>query len=695
MAGHRWIRAPHRAARAAAVTGVPVPLAVVDADRRRRGPYTGVGTMLRAIVPDALARDRDLVIRHNIEILATTPELRHTVPATRETLTSLAVPDERTRFYSRLRTLRITHGLIEFLVDYVKVLGPEPRSLVFHEVHEADPTDREFVAVLARRVDPELLTLVVTTGHDPLTDPVGPIAVPLAPALTRYCIRTDVDAEPSVAPGDAQTYVDSDGTSDHPADLAAYQELSAAERAQLHDERAAVLEERGESSLLLGAVPYHRERGADPTGAAVRALRHAVDTCMDLGYYHAVVDLGTRGRALADPATDVENWWGFTTRMTTALAALGRPEESLALYDSVRAETQSPSIHMQAAYATSMLYTRHFEEDRRDHRLARAWSNQAIAIAGLLPEAKSRAFNTVFNRNGLALIEFHQNRPEEALRVVDGCIAHLDEELDDGEQMLHRSVLRYNRAQVLAALKRYEQAVADYTEVIALDPNYAEYHFDRAALYRKLGRTDEAMADYHEAIRLSPPFPEAYYNRGDLRAELGDVAGARADFDYTLVLEPDFVDAYVNRAGIRQAEGDVDGAVEDAMAGLARDPENAHLYTVLGQAYAELGKDVEARAAFDRAVAAKPDLTDALAGRASLAYDRGDLESAIADLRRAVELRPDDAALLYNRAFVYRSSGQWERALADLTKAVALSPDDPDVTEAYESCRAHVMTTAG
>src|SRR5689334_17420835 len=109
MATHRWIRAARRAERIAAVGAPPRPLAVVDADRRRRGPYTGVGDLLRAIVPGALELDHDLVIRHNIEILATTPELRNTVPATRETLTSLAVPEERTRFYSRLRTLRIAH----------------------------------------------------------------------------------------------------------------------------------------------------------------------------------------------------------------------------------------------------------------------------------------------------------------------------------------------------------------------------------------------------------------------------------------------------------------------------------------------------------------------------------------------------------------------------------------------------------
>jgi hypothetical protein len=114
--------------------------------------------------------------------------------------------------------------------------------------------------------------------------------------------------------------------------------------------------------------------------------------------------------------------------MTTALAALGRPQDALPLYDDVRTQTTSPSVHMQAAYATAMLYTRHFEPEQRDHVLARAWANEAVAIAGILPDPATRAFNSAFNRNGLALIEFHQGNPAAALDLLDDCLASLDRE---------------------------------------------------------------------------------------------------------------------------------------------------------------------------------------------------------------------------------------------------------------------------
>src|SRR6185312_10699596 len=111
-------------------------------------------------------------------------------------------------------------------------------------------------------------------------------------------------------------------------------------------------------------------------------------------------------------------YWTFTTKNTTSLAALGRPEEAEGLYDEARALMSEPSIHMQAAYATAMLYTRHHTEDRRNHTLAKGWVNEAIAIAKLLPDLKQRAFNTVFNQNGLALIEMRLGNAKKALQLV-------------------------------------------------------------------------------------------------------------------------------------------------------------------------------------------------------------------------------------------------------------------------------------
>ncbi|GAA1415912.1 hypothetical protein GCM10009639_70030 [Kitasatospora putterlickiae] len=707
---HVLVTGSLRRDRAAARTALALPrplLPEVSAHRRLRGPYTAAGTVLRAVVPGAAERWPELVAAHEVELLTAAPELRDRMRATRETLTSLAVPQERTRFYSRWRTLRIAHGLQEFLAELLTRQAAGPRALVVEDLDHADPTDLEFLSVLLRRTDPALLT-VVAGGTGALLDPPPldraveagtPLGENLSAELARHCALVDA---PPAPPGEAvdeadaaARYVAGDGTDDDPAVLAAYRALPVRERRELHDRRAAELAALGEPSLDLGALPYHLEHGTDVGGAGLPALAKAMDACMLLGFYHASLEFCRRGRSHLDPVAFPQAWWHFTGKMPTSLSALGRADEAEAVCQEVRVHSVDPTAHLQCAYATAMLYTRHRSPDRRDHERALAWINEAIAIASLLPDPRQRAFNTVFHNNGLALIEAHRGRPQAALDLVTAGLAELDRDLGADEHGLHRSVLRHNRSTVLTGLGRLDEALADLRSVIETDPNYPEYHFDLGNLLRRRGDEEGALAAYETALRLGPPFPEVYYNRGDVRCSLGDVEGALADFGYVLVLDPGFVDAYVNRAGLLLDEGDVAGAERDALAGLALAPENAHLLAVLGRVHAEQDDQRSAIEAFDRALRTDPDLLAALCGRAGAAYRAGAPEAALADLQHAVRLAPGDPLVRFNRAYVLLRTDRWEAALADLDIAAELLPDDEDVRAARDECLARRAATTG
>jgi tetratricopeptide (TPR) repeat protein len=344
-----------------------------------------------------------------------------------------------------------------------------------------------------------------------------------------------------------------------------------------------------------------------------------------------------------------------------------------------------------------MLYTRHHGEGKRDDNRALGWINEAIAIATLLPDVKVSAMQTVFNQNGLALIKSHQGDREDALRLVGDGLARLDSDLDPDEHRLHRSVLRYNRAQLYAGLGRLDEALADYTAVIEEDPHYAEYHFDRAALLRRLGRDDEAMAEYETAMRLSPPFPELYYNRGDLRSALGDDDGALADFGYVLEIDPGYVDAYINRAAILLETGQRAAARSDLTAGLAVAPDDPHLLCLLARLELEDGHRDAARTAADAAVRAGAGIAEAWATRAAIAFELGDPGTAVADLTRAIEIAPDPA-VLFNRALAHQSLGNWAAAEADFTSVLDLVPDEEEARLGRAECRrqaAGVMVAGG
>jgi tetratricopeptide (TPR) repeat protein len=701
---HQWIVTPDGTAPAPGIAEDAAHLLVppVNAHRRLRGPYTAAGTILRAVVPDALERFPELVAAHEIEILSVTPELCDVVPATRETLTSLAIPRERTRFYSRLRTLRIAHGLNDFLRDLMTLDDSGPRTLVLDRVDGADPTDQELLSVLLRRLSPSLLTLILVTKDGAALEET------LSTALDRYPARRTAPAfsfsgdEPRAA-GDpletARSYVAGECLDADPAARAAYELITSQERAALHDERAAELEVRGEGSLRFGAIPFHRMHGTDPSGAGVQAQMDAVNWCIDNGFYHATIELSQNGLDLVgDPREeDLDQhatWWYLTTKITTSLAALDRAVEAKVMYDVARTRTTSPEVHIHAAYATSMLYTRHLPEEQRDHTIALGWSNIAIALSSLLGDRQDRAFSTVFQQNGRALVEGHLGNPERALALVTDGLERLQKELSQDQHGLHRSVLRHNRAQVLKGLGRLDEARQDYETVIALDPNYAEYHFEYASLLRRLGHEEQALDEYATAMRLTPPFVELYYNRGDLRAVRGDVDGALADFNYALELDPEYVDAYVNRAALLLRLGDLDAAARDIAAGLALSPDNAHLRCQEARVAWERGDTQSALVVLDQVVRDKPDMAEAWALRAAVRFDCADLQGALADLTRSLEIE-ESAVVFYNRGTVREALEQWAEAAEDYAQSIARDPDDPDSWLRRASCRARIDDLPG
>jgi tetratricopeptide (TPR) repeat protein len=734
-ASHTILLAPYQRDRQNAWEHLALPenAYMVDCHRTHRGPFTGTGSLLRQIVPVIFAQSPELVQAHSIEILSLAPELQSLISVPVETLTSLAVPAERTRFYSRYRTLRLTHGLIDLLKGYLALGAFERLSLLFDQVQAADELDQEFLRELLRRADPATIHVTIGTSTETLPEllakALATYAQPLrveprerasytshlqasgfSPAWQDWLLTHSLgfagEYEPLQACLDllatssptgstfaegmhalvaqtteeqratwSQAFIASDCTSDALLEGIAYHLAADADRRRWHDEQAEILAQHEEWSLRLGAIPYHREHGASPAEKGAEALQQALDYCINFGFYEATVDLGYRGRAVIDWQTQLQYYWTFTTKNTTSLAALERPEEAEALYDETRALTAEPLVHMQAAYATAMLYTRHHAEGKRDHQKAKAWINQAIAIASLIADPKERAFSVVFNRNGLALIEAHLKQPEEALQLVTAGLAKLDEELQPGEHLLHRSVLLYNRAQVYAGLGQLDLALADYTAVIEQDPHYSEYYFDRGNILRRLGRNEEALADYQSAISYSPPYPEAYYNRAGVFSVLGDEERALADYSYVIEIEPTNLDALVNRASMRYERGWYAEAREDVVCGLELDAQNAQLLCTLGLLEMAEEQYDSAFQALSAAIVQDPSLLAAWTNRAILAFEQGDQEAAIADLTQALVLE-ENATVRYNRGIAYQAQRRWQEAIEDFTQALALSEED-------------------
>jgi tetratricopeptide (TPR) repeat protein len=85
---------------------------------------------------------------------------------------------------------------------------------------------------------------------------------------------------------------------------------------------------------------------------------------------------------------------------------------------------------------------------------------------------------------------------------------------------------------------RHEEAAAEYSRAIDLDPNLAVAFRNRANAFMALQRWTEALRDFDRAVAIDEDYAEAYLARGALYYLQGKYAEAIDDFDRTTEIDP-------------------------------------------------------------------------------------------------------------------------------------------------------------
>lgn len=268
----------------------------------------------------------------------------------------------------------------------------------------------------------------------------------------------------------------------------------------------------------------------------------------------------------------------------------------------------------------------------------------------------------------------------------------------------------------LAALGLYEgdRAVAmkHVDEILAKQPKNVEALLAKAQLVTQEFKLDEALTHLQNAVAANPESPQVQFALGRLHVLRREQEQASAAFGTALKLNPRLAPAQVELARLRLGEGKINEAEEFARAAitsvagyadahllLARInilkgqsdqaepslkaleqafPDSPAVQTEIGLLQLSRNNRTGARAAFERAIKARPTHLEAISGLVQLDLADRRADAARTRVDAAVAANPKGAGTLLLASRTYSALGDWPRAERLAQDAIEADPANLD-----------------
>lgn len=193
--------------------------------------------------------------------------------------------------------------------------------------------------------------------------------------------------------------------------------------------------------------------------------------------------------------------------------------------------------------------------------------------------------------------------------------------------------------------------------------------YNTALCYDKSGQIDEAIKGYLKCGDVGYNVPNVYIfasnletNRGNKDAALNVIKTGRAKYPKSKELILEEINFYLQDNKFAEAEANLKAAIE-------LDGRNEVLHFALGTVYENLGKPVEAEAAYKAAIDVKPDYFDALFNLGASYFNKA------VEIDHGCDEIPPSQKDKYADC-VSKANVQFEKALPHLEKAHEVNPKD-------------------
>ncbi|WP_165356367.1 tetratricopeptide repeat protein [Sphingosinicella sp. BN140058] len=353
--------------------------------------------------------------------------------------------------------------------------------------------------------------------------------------------------------------------------------------------------------------------------------------------------------------------------------------------DLARAEATDPD-YVQNAIGRGMLaeadrrprdaveaYTRALEQSP-DYRFAIEHRAAAYARLGDT-EGALRDFTSV--------IEKHSDDP-------DGYVGRGNFFLDTGD--FDKAIADFDKAQALdpsnewalanrglARVHKRDLAAAatDLDAAAKINPRNPVVFRARGVMAEQKGEWRDAIAAFTSALEVEPTNAFALGHRAMAARAGNDDEAALRDAAAALKQNPAWIDLYLMRANILRRQGKQEAALAEAEALTAANPSEGYAHVVAGSIYSAFHKDAEAMRAYEKALALKPEAYIYL--NRALRRPKTDLAGRRADIDAALKLEPDSSEAIAAKAELQADSGDLPGAIETYSAALTKSPEEVDL----------------
>ena len=153
-----------------------------------------------------------------------------------------------------------------------------------------------------------------------------------------------------------------------------------------------------------------------------------------------------------------------------------------------------------------------------------------------------------------------------------------------------RSLTEHRTADTLKRLNDTEKALKDTATAAYLDPVKGEEARERGNAFFKDQKFPEAVKEYSEAIARNPNDHKAYSNRSASYTKLAAFNEALKDAEKCIELEPTFAKGYTRKGHVQFFTKSYDDAVETYTEGLKHDPNNEELKDGLRRCHEQINR---------------------------------------------------------------------------------------------------------